>query len=319
MSSIKLWRSVSILLLTLGIARIAHAQDKQFYWERLDVQMTILTNSDIQVVETQELVFGEGTFAKGSRSIPMNRLEAIADVEVWEGDRPYTPNSDRPYGFTTSVEGGDFYIRWYFPETSGRHTYTLKYTVKGGLRFYEVGDQLWWKAVFPDRRLPVHSSRVTVNLPAGIEPSRLKIDSFGAPGTYNMSESRQIVFSVNDIQPGQEVEVRITFPHGIVQGAKPGWQTAEEQGRTSSRPATYVSPEDQFKLIAVPIFGVVVIIAIVVALVRASRRGWSATGSGGWHSSSSADWSGGGWDGGGGGGDSGGGGDGGGGGGGDFG
>ena len=150
---------------------IAHAQDKQFYWERLDVQMTILTNSDIQVVETQELVFTEGTFAKGSRNIPMNRLEAIADVEVWEGDRPYAPNSDRPYGFTTSVEGGDFYIRWNFPETSGRHTYTLKYTVKGGLRIYDTGDQLWWKAIFSDRRFPVRSSRVTVNLPSAIEPA----------------------------------------------------------------------------------------------------------------------------------------------------
>ena len=45
-------------------------------------------------------------------------------------------------------KGPGYVINWYFPPTANRsETFTLGYTVRGGLRYYEGGDQLWWQAI----------------------------------------------------------------------------------------------------------------------------------------------------------------------------
>ncbi len=201
-----------------------NASGKALYWKRLDVEITVLPNSDIHIIETWEIVFTSGGFHFGYRSIPTDRLEGIADVEVWEGDRRFRPGHGGEYTYETYYDDGDFVIKWYFPYTSAStHTYTLAYTVKGGLRFYESGDQLYWKAVFPDRSFPVRSTRVTVYLPEGAKPE--KVASYGAPAEWKIVDDRTVVFtSLGEIAPGKELEVRVQFPHGIVQGGPPSWQ-----------------------------------------------------------------------------------------------
>ena len=47
-------------------------------------------------------------------------------------------------------------------------TFTLSYTVHGGLRYYEGGDQLWWKAIYGERSFAVQAGRVNVSVPAAI-------------------------------------------------------------------------------------------------------------------------------------------------------
>ena len=273
-SSMRRATGLAIVIL-VAFAGVTYAQDKTFYWARLDVDLTVLTNSDIRVVETQEICFTEGTFRYGSRNIPRDRLESITDVEVWEGNRSFTSNNRDAYGFTTSLESGNFNIRWYFPETQNTcHTFALKYTVKGGLRIYAGGDQLWWKAVFSDRNHPVKSSQVTVNLPKEIEPAQVKqvkIEAYGASATHEVSDSGQIVFMAQNIQPGQELEVRVQFPHGIVKGTAPGWQVRLDQAQTSSS-AARISPGAALALV----LGLAVLIVFVVSQ---SCKQSSATGS----------------------------------------
>jgi hypothetical protein len=165
-------RCTSIILLTLvaalALTGVAHAQSQSLYWDRFDVNITVLPNGDFVVEEVQAIVFTSGEFHFGYRNIPMDRLERITDVEVWEGDRRYEPGQGTAYTFQTSVDGGDFVIQWYFPYTSNSsHTFVLRYTVQGGLRYYDGGDQLFWKAVYADRDFPVYNSTVTVQLPGG--------------------------------------------------------------------------------------------------------------------------------------------------------
>ncbi|RLC58002.1 MAG: hypothetical protein DRI80_14330, partial [Chloroflexota bacterium] len=75
------WILPLTLAATLALTGMAYAQSKTFHWERFDVNITVLPNGDFVVEEIQEIAFTSGEFYFGYRSIPMDRLENITDVE----------------------------------------------------------------------------------------------------------------------------------------------------------------------------------------------------------------------------------------------
>ena len=93
---------VLVLFATVGGA--VRAQDKQYYWEFINVDITVLENSDIRIVETQKYVFTRGSFHFAYRNIPTNRLDSITDVRVQENGQDYRRGSESPGTFTTSRE-----------------------------------------------------------------------------------------------------------------------------------------------------------------------------------------------------------------------
>lgn len=233
---------VIIILLLVGLwlggQGAARAQDKTLYWERYDVNLTVQPNSDILVEEVQTIRFTSGTFRFGFASIPLDRVEQITDVSVSEiingVERPYTPGTRNEYGFTTFTNSkNELEITWYFPPTSNsKHTYILRYRVTGGLRFYDEGDQIWWKAIAPDHNFPIRTSRVTVTLPQAFAPEQLQIASYGAPASSSYAGNGQVVFESRSIPADQELEVRVQFPHGVVQGSPASWQAAFDRRQT---------------------------------------------------------------------------------------
>jgi uncharacterized membrane protein YgcG len=229
-----LWLALTLALLSLAGA--AQAQDKTLYWQRYDVNLNIQPNSDILIEEIQEITFTSGTFQFGFAAIPLDRAEAITEVRVSElinsQERVYQPNSTANYGFTTAETEGNLEITWYFPPTSNStHTYVLRYRVIGGLRMYPEGDQLWWKAIPPDHNFPIQSSRVIVTLPQTFPKEQLKAESYGAPATISYTDRGQVVFTAQNIPPDEELEVRVQFPPGAVQGQPPAWQTMDDLRR----------------------------------------------------------------------------------------
>ena len=141
-------------------------------------------NGDFIVEEVQVITFTSGDFHFGYRNIPMGRLGNITDVEVWEGSRQYEPGDGDDYTFSTSVDGGDLVINWY-----------------------------------PDRSFPVYSSTVTVELPEGATAD--PVAAYGVEAAIVGQGSRTVVFTAQEtLDPGQEFEVRVQFPSGIVGGGQ---------------------------------------------------------------------------------------------------
>lgn len=233
-----LWLGLLLaLVMILGSWGLAQAQEKSLFWQRWDVDIDVQENSDMLVKETQEIVFTSGTFRFGFRAIPLDRVEGITDVQVSEVidgvERPYTPGSTAEYGFTTSVNDGDLEVKWYFPPTSNStHTYIIRYRVTGGLRFYKGGDQVYWKAIAPDHNFPIRSSRVTITLPKTFAQDQLKVASYGAQATTSYGDQGQIVFEAENIAADQELEVRVEFPNGAVQGSPSAWQESFDRKQT---------------------------------------------------------------------------------------
>jgi uncharacterized membrane protein YgcG len=226
------------LLLALLVALVswgaAQAQDKSLYWQRYDVNITVQPNSDVLVEEIQQIQFTSGDFHFGYRAIPLDRVDQITDVSVAEvingSERPYASGSTGEYGFTASTEEGKLKITWYFPYTRNTaHTYIVRYRVVGGLRIYEGGDQIWWKAIGADHNFPIRASKVTVSLPATFSQDQLKVESYGASARNYVTDRGAVVFEAQNIAADQELEVRVQFPHGVVQGSAPAWQAADDQ------------------------------------------------------------------------------------------
>lgn len=234
------WGLTVVLLFTLvavpTVAR-SQAQTRSFYWERFDVDITVNRDGSFDVVETQTIVFIGGPFRFGFRGIDGRLTEGITDIAVADDEGDYTMDfGETPRTFTVTREGEETVIRWYFePLADETRTFVLRYRVLGGLRYYEKGDQLWWKAVYADRPYPVNASTVTVRVPA---PATIQhLDSYFTPADIAQPDPQTARFVATErIPPQQEFEVRVEFTSGVVAGTAPAWQAAED-ARAAQREA----------------------------------------------------------------------------------
>jgi uncharacterized membrane protein YgcG len=227
-SALALFLAVTALC-AAPLAAPAFAQDKELYWQRYDVDLSVQPSGDLRVTETQELVFYRGTFTYGVRTIPLLRLGDIKDITVGEEGGPaYTPSNTSldPDTFTVSREPDKVNIRYNFPPSSARRTIVIAYTVTNALRYYpENGvDQLFWKAVPAGNPARTLNSRITLHLPTGVSFTKYRV--YGAAGdpTFAGGEPSASVQLTDLIPPGHEVEVVAEWPHGFVAGTAQPWQ-----------------------------------------------------------------------------------------------
>ena len=89
-----------LVLLTLLLALCARlaltgavrADEKTYYWDYIRVDITVQTNGDLDIVETQRYVFTEGSFTYAYRDLPLDRVESIDNVWIEENGQRYGPD-----------------------------------------------------------------------------------------------------------------------------------------------------------------------------------------------------------------------------------
>ena len=107
----------------LIVATPAHAQSRSVTVPRRDIDITILTNGDVQVKETWQVKFsnssGSKPFTFAFLGIRMRYVNSIDGFAVSESGRAYQRSgSESAYNFQLYQEKGQQFVRWYFPETS---------------------------------------------------------------------------------------------------------------------------------------------------------------------------------------------------------
>lgn len=210
---------------------VAVAQEtKDYYWDFINVDIAVNSDGSFTVAETQRYVFTQGTFQHGYRAIPLDKVDSITDVSVWEGNTPYKAvRSQAEGGYTTSETDGNLAIDWWFSPTSRTaRTFVLKYTVRGGLRIYSGGDQLCWKAVFADRAKAVRSSTVSIKLPSGLDPAQFVTASYSTQATARVVDAQNVIFTSGTVNANTELEIRLQFQHGVIKTSPPAWQAAAD-------------------------------------------------------------------------------------------
>jgi uncharacterized membrane protein YgcG len=152
-------------------------------------------------------------------------------------------------------------VTWYYPPLAeGQRTFTVAYTVMGGVRVGEEHDEIWWVGIFPDRDVPVQESSITINLPAPVARDALAVAWPAAEGVA-AAEGRHVrVTRDTPLPPGEALEVRLRFPATLIDSAPPAWQQPARQNRIDINEVYWFC------------FGVVIFIMIMVIVVPYSMR-----------------------------------------------
>jgi len=207
------------------VAAPAAAESKTLVWTRLDSDITVQPNGDLQIVETNVIQFTSGSFTYGYRDITMDLITGVSGIQATEGGKPLRFETSKP---SSNV----LRIKYYFATaTNEERTFKIAYTVQGATRYYSGGDQVYWKAIYADRNgFSVMNSRVTVKLPKGATATQSA--TYGASATVTgAGESTVVATAQNPIPSGTEMEIRVQFPHGLITGQPPAWQAAFDEQR----------------------------------------------------------------------------------------
>ncbi|MCL4532334.1 MAG: DUF2207 domain-containing protein, partial [Actinobacteria bacterium] len=245
------------LLCSLSLASPAAAAPQPPYFQHFDVDVALQQNGDFVVTENQTALFGSQTVHHGFRAIPMDRVEQISDVTVSEQRLQYqqagtssglqakqegenthitlqvgNANPEAPNTYAVERKDGNLNIDWWFPSTANAaRSFTVRYRVVGGLRYYSGGDQLYWKAIYADRPYTVGTSRVTVHFPADLSSDKVKMAAYpeqlGVQG--RLTDPRTVVFDTQNLPAETGLEVRVQFPHGLVAGQAHAWQAGADR------------------------------------------------------------------------------------------
>jgi uncharacterized membrane protein len=246
-------RILPLLLLFFTIflpLQTSSAQTKSFYWEQFDVDITLLENGEMRVVETQVLNFSGAPFTYGYGTIytgSNGNNDGIVDISVSDDNGSYTEsssNAERTFEVSRSSDTVD--ITWYFEPTVGRRTFQFSYTVVGGIQvgsFEEGdGDQIYWKAIPADHPSWIEASQVTIHLPEGVQPQiNSNTGDYLVAAYIDEAETDRVQMRVGDdgrtilydlqtaLATDQQLEVRVQFPHGLLDIATPKWQNRAQQ------------------------------------------------------------------------------------------
>jgi len=217
---------IFVLLFFLTAAGEVHA--KSYEYVSIDADIAIHENTAFTVRETQTFDF-DGEFHKGWREIPHNKLDTIRDVRVYNAEtnqplervsKPLEPTDPSSWGkYTTRHSGGATIIEWYYDAHDEVRSWTLEYTVVGGLSFLENQDELYWN-ILTDYDVPIASSTVTITLPqSAVSENMLAIMEYlngGSNSSSRVLDSQAAMASAAHLAPGADFTVAFGFPRGIV-------------------------------------------------------------------------------------------------------
>ncbi|HMA35219.1 MAG TPA: DUF2207 domain-containing protein, partial [Chloroflexia bacterium] len=215
------------------------------HWAGDDVTIQVHPDSTFDVTERQLFVFDQGTFHGSYRDIETRRLTGLSNVSVTEeGAGPYRLDNTSydldkgryapPQTFQVTNMGKQQRIIWFYGvlQAPARKTMIIHYTVSGGLRFYDPGDQLRWTAFIPNRTANIDRGQVTVQLPPAINLQgpgvQATVDPAGS-GTAQLTPQQAVFTFPGPLVPDQDVEVQLQWPHGLIAGQPAPWQVYEDQ------------------------------------------------------------------------------------------
>ncbi|NER84951.1 MAG: DUF2207 domain-containing protein [Leptolyngbya sp. SIO1D8] len=214
------WLLVGFWVCWLSFSPVLAQADSPFYWDFINVDITLQPNGDLLVTETQKYQFTANHTNERYRYIPSDRVDKITDIKVYENDTRLP--------IETGIQDNQYWIRWRHDLTPPEsHTFVLKYRVIGGVQTKVDISQIYWRALFSERDATIRQGRVTIHLPEALSG---KVISFKGEGTSSMK--RQITgnkfeFVVdNPLPPQQFLDVKVRFPAEILNLEKPQWQRA---------------------------------------------------------------------------------------------
>lgn len=214
----------------LCLLAAAPQPQQEVTYERYDVDVIVEGDGALLVTETYEIRF-EGTFREGFVEIPLDYVQDVTDVRVWDDVQEYSPGEGAPGTFTTQTLRDNLEIVWGFEPTAGTEVrrFSVQYRVIGGLWVYRDRVVLYRDLIPADRGgVAVEAARGTITLPD--RAGEIEVTTEGARARVERSTSQTLlVEAAGPIPDGTPLAVRLSLPADLVDAQTPEWQRWGEQ------------------------------------------------------------------------------------------
>ena len=239
--------ATALLALLVAAASARGQADTGWTIRSFDAEYTVGTDRTLQVVERIDVDF-EGLERHGIyRDVPVRYRRLISpEVPLGAGRVTFdldlqsvTDRNGNP--LQTQVTGGDqVRIRIGDPDrtVTGLQTYVIRYTLSGGLGFFDDHDELYWQVTGTGWPVPIERAAATVRLPPDAAAARSGSEPWAATCFAGWAESTdsercmaEVVmpgmyrFTSGRLEPGEGLTLVAGFPKGVI--APPG---AAERG-----------------------------------------------------------------------------------------
>lgn len=208
--------AVGLITTLLWPAGAVHAE-KSYYISEWNARYEVQPSSDVEV--TEEITFDfTGDFRWAERFIPARRVDAIRNIRVTNerGEEPTNLEIDQR-GFTT-------YVRWEHDSRDEERTWTITYTVEGGLTYVGDRDELYWNVTGEEWPVSIRDVTATVALPDSSELSSSDLlhrvrynDGYVTHPRSEVVDERTIVFTADRLTAENGLTLVANWPKGITE------------------------------------------------------------------------------------------------------
>jgi hypothetical protein len=204
---------LGLLLVAMAVAVPAAAQRRELRIAGFHSEIFVLPSSNLEVTETIDVQF-IGSWNGVFRTIPVeypgpggfNYSLHVDQVTAAEG----AGGAGAPLRVERRREGANLEFRIYVPGAQDtRRTVSLRYRVRGGLRYFDDHDELYWNVTGNDWTAPLTSATAHVVLPADVAGVRAA-NYTGAAGSRAQDARVEIL--------GSNVTVRTLRPLAYREG-----------------------------------------------------------------------------------------------------
>lgn len=103
----------------------------------------------------------------------------------------------------------------------GNYQYTLQYSTKSQIGFFENHDELYWNVTGNGWSFPIEKASAKVSLPVQVPSSELKFEAYkgivGSTDRENIEiDQESLVYSTQNLAPGEGLTIVLGWPKGIV-------------------------------------------------------------------------------------------------------
>lgn len=191
---------------------------KEYYYKDYEVDIKINEDSTFDVTEKQTYYL-DGSFGFFNRDISLNKIDAITDIEVFDGENKKISKNE----LEIKSNFDEKHIQWNFPRRiflGEEKSWIVKYKVHGGISFLKNYDEIYWNAIPFNRTVPIENVKVTVSLPNGekfrSDLIKLYSEQKLSKNYYFRYDDTQAVFINRDLKSNTNFTIAVGFPKGIV-------------------------------------------------------------------------------------------------------
>ncbi|MFH1749548.1 MAG: DUF2207 domain-containing protein [bacterium] len=197
---------LSFVFLLLSFSGSVLAQEKSWFFESWDSDITIHEDSTMTIIETHEVNF-TGSFSWINRDLPKTK-------GIWYKFKSVKDQYGKDYSYTLDNTVSMLSVTANYKAQDETKTFVYEYDIYNAIGDFEKYDELYWNVVSSDRDVEIVKATATIHLPKESKTDDLKqkifVGTFGSTDevrTYEIIDNKTLKFSHSNIASNEDFTI----------------------------------------------------------------------------------------------------------------